>query len=133
MRDWPYPKQYNYGNCQIFIDKKLRGNNQQTPEMRQLRERIRESFNSIGAFLIPHPGFIVAEDTWNGDIKEIDSRFISYVKELVPSIFAPEKLIVKTINGQKLRIRDLVTYLQTYIDIFNGDTLPEPKTVLGVC
>lgn len=133
VRDWPYSKQHSFGNGQQFIDTKLNGNDKQTPEMRQLRERIRHSFNSVGAFLMPYPGSVVAEgDLVNGNLQQIDTRFIRYMKELVPSLFAPENLIVKTVNGQKLQARDLMTYLRMYVDIFNGDTLPEPKMVLTV-
>lgn len=48
----------------------------------------------------------------------------------MPSIFAPENLLIKKINGQKVRARDFSQYLAAYTNIFNGDTLPKPKTVL---
>lgn len=133
VRDWPYAEQYSFGNGQNFIEKKLIGSNKQTDEMRELRGRLRQSFGKINAFLMPHPGFTVAEGKFTGDdLQQIDSRFIEYVQELVPSIFAPESLIIKQINGQKLRARDLIAYLQAYVDVFNSDSLPEPKSVLMV-
>lgn len=134
VRDWPYAQQYSFGNGQDFIDKKLTSNEKQTAEMRQLRDQIRQSFDKVGAFLLPHPGFVVSEGRFtNGDFEQIESRFITYVKELAPSLFAPENLIVKQISGQKVRANDLATYMQAYVNVFNSDTLPEPKSVLMVC
>lgn len=132
VRDWQYPDTYSFGFNQQFIAWKLRTAEKQSAEMRQLRERIRDNFKSIGSFLMPHPGFDVAEGTWKEKLQNVAPRFIQYVKELVPSLFAPENLIVKTINEQEIRTSDLLIYLQTYVDTFNGDTLPEPKSVLMV-
>lgn len=134
IRDWHYPTAYAFGNGQRFIDQKLTGNDEQTPEMRQLRQRLPENFDRIGAFLLPFPGTRVAqaEDPSSLRAEGIDNLFIEHVEELVTSILAPEKLVVKKINGQELRIGDLMTYLPTYVNIFNSDILPEPKTVLMV-
>lgn len=131
VRDWPYSQQFSFGNGQEFIDKKLIGSDKQTSEMHELRNRIRQSFTKIGAFLMPYPGIVVAEGRFT-DLQQIDSRFLENVKELVPALFAPENLIVKKINGQKLRARDLMTYLQAYVDVFNSGALPEPKSILMV-
>lgn len=134
VRDWPFGYETNYGwHGQKVIDEILAGNNEQTPDMKQLRKRLDSSFNDIGAFLMPHPGKTVAQgNKFTGDLKQTDPEFVQYVKELVPALFAPEKLIAKTINGQKLRARDLLQYLEAYVKIFNGDALPEPKTVFMV-
>lgn len=132
VRDWPYSRQYSFGSGQEFIEKKLIGENEQTDGMRELRSRIRQSFGNIDAFLMPHPGFVVAEGEFTGDIQQIHLRFIEYVKKLVPSIFAPENLIVKQINGQKVRSGDFITYLQVFVNVFNSESLPEPKSVFMV-
>lgn len=104
-----------------------------TPDMKELRDRIRSSFNEIRAFLMPYPGDKVAlGNGFTGNITEIDQSFIKYVKELVPSIFAPENLIIKKINGQNMRARDLVQYFQSYVNIFNTNKLPETKSWVQV-
>lgn len=134
VRDWAFPDENDYGWSQTVVDTLLAGNEEQTPEMYQLRQRINSSFEEIGTFLLPYPGSTVAlRKNFNGDLKQIDPVFLKYVKILVPSIFAPENLILKKINGKKLRARDLVKYIQAYLNVFNGKSLPEPKTVLWVC
>jgi len=132
VRDWPFAYEMDYGwNGQKIIDESLDEHDDHTPEMRQLRERIQSSFEKITAFLLPSPGMAVARgNDFTGDVQQIDPEFIKYVKVLVPGLFAPENLVVKTINGQKMRARDLVQFLQAYTTAFNGDELPEPKSVL---
>lgn len=102
--------------------------------MQELRARIGSSFEQIEAFLMPHPGFIVARnENFTGSLKDIEPEFIKYVKELVPALLAPENLIVKEVDGQKLRARDLPLYFEAYVKMFNSKTMPQPKSVFMVC
>lgn len=134
IRDWSYPYETNYGwHGQKVIDDFLNTTNDQTADMKILRTRIRDSFDEIQAYLMPHPGFVVSQgNNFTGDLRDISFEFVKHVKQLVPAIFAPENLIVKTINGQKIRARDLVEYLQAYAAVFNGNTLPAPKPIVQV-
>lgn len=47
-------------------------------------------------------------------------------------LLAPENLVVKEINGQRVKARDLVQYFKSYINIYKGNELPEPKSMLVV-
>lgn len=132
VRDWPHYEEGFGSNGQKIIDEILAGNDEQCSEMHQLRENIKMNFEKIEAFLLPHPGQKVARGQFTGDLQEIDDEFLKFVKELVPSLFAPENLIIKKINGQKVRARDLVQFWEKYFDIFNGDKLPEPPSILKV-
>ncbi|XP_055319310.1 atlastin-like [Sitodiplosis mosellana] len=131
VRDWPYAFETNYGwHGQKVIDDILAGNDEQTNDMRQLRKRIDSSFDDINAFLMPFPGTIVAQsNNFTGDLNQIHPDFVKYVKELTPALFDPGKVTIKKINGQNVRVRDLVPYLEAYIKIFNSDKLPEPRSV----
>ncbi len=131
VRDWPNQHEVDYGWGEQFLDEILAEHpTYQDDDMRQLRRQIRSSFARISAFLMPYPGRIVANGQFTGNMEEIDSDFKTYLKILVPSIFAPENLVVKEINGQKVRARELVKYIEQYTKLFNGEMLPEPKTVL---
>lgn len=131
IRDWQYASEISYGwSGKQFLSETFADNEDLTPEMQQIRKQIQSSFEKIEAFLMPHPGFIVAKGkNFNGNLKLVDSEFLHYVKELVPKLFAPQNLIVKTINGQKIKSRDFVQYLQAYLNVFNDNTLPQPKTI----
>lgn len=134
VRDWPYAYETAYGwHGQEVIEDIFVTNDDHTPEMQRLRHRLESSFKEIGAFLLPHPGFTVARGrNFTGALEQIDPEFLKYIKELVPAIFDPENLVIKKINGQKVRARDFVQYIQSYLNIFNGNGLPEPKTLLMV-
>lgn len=134
IRDWPYADETNYGwHGQKVIDEVMAGNIEQTIDMKELRKRITSSFHEINAFLMPFPGSIVAHgNQFIGDVEQIDSNFRKYVDILTQDLFSPNKLIVKEINGQSMRVRDFMSYLEAYIKIFNSENLPEPKSVLMV-
>lgn len=134
VRDWTYADEISYGwHGEQIIQEIFNAKDDQPPEIRLLREQIQSSFQEIGAFLLPHPGLYVArERNFNGNLRQIDPEFKTYVKELAASLLAPENIIVKKINGHRLRAKDFTLYLQTYMEIFNGNSLPQPKTLLMV-
>lgn len=133
IRDWAFAYENSYGLNQKVANELMAGDEDDTPETHQLRNRIQASFKKVGVFLMPHPGMTVARSkNFTGDMQQIDPEFRKYVKELVPSLFRPENLIVKKINGEKVRARDLLQYLQSYIDIFKGGTLPETPILIEV-
>lgn len=47
-------------------------------------------------------------------------------------LLAPENLVMKEINGQRVKARDLVQYFKSYMQIYSGNELPEPKSMLVV-
>jgi len=63
---------------------------------------------------------------------DINPEFKNSLKELVPMLLAPENLILKEINGQRVKARDLIQYFQSYMAIYKGNELPEPKSMLVV-
>ncbi|XP_031636890.1 atlastin-like [Contarinia nasturtii] len=131
VRDWSNPQKFSFGDSKMYADKVFAENSEQTPEMKELRRRIRMSYQQVDTFLLPHPGFVVAVDqNFNGELDLIEPIFIEYVKELSTSLFAPENLIVKKINGQQVRARNLSQYLESYTNMFNSDKLPEINSVL---
>lgn len=134
VRDWPYEQEIEYGLYgHELLDDFFARDDDQTSEIQEIRKQINSSFEEIGAFLMPHPGFIVArEQNFTGDLRQIHPDFLKHVKELAPALLAPENLVLKKINGQNIRARDFVTYLQAYLNVFNGNSLPEPKTVFMV-
>ena len=51
---------------------------------------------------------------------------------LVPLLLSPENLVVKKIGGNCIRAKELLHYFQSYMAIYKGDELPEPKSMLEV-
>lgn len=134
IRDWPYPDENKYGYSKDYIEEVLDQNEHQTSEMRQLRAQVRETFNNINAFLMPYPGKAVSQSkNFTGNLQQIGADFVEKVRELVSSLFDPKRLVAKKVMGQNVQAQDFVKYLQSYVDVFSGDDLPEPKSILMVC
>lgn len=63
---------------------------------------------------------------------DIESEFKKYLQVLIPALLAPQNLVVKEISGQRVKAKELVQYFKSYIEIYKGDELPEPKSMLVV-
>lgn len=132
VRDWPYSYENNYGYSQAVTDHKLGETKNQSGDMRHLRTRIRSTIDVIQTFLMPFPGPVVLEENFRGKLHGINKDFIECVQQFLPTILAPENLIIRQINGQKMRICDFKTYLKTFVDAFNGNEMPTPQTLAMV-
>lgn len=135
IRDWPYAYECSYGwkGGQDIVYKRLLKTNKQTNEMQKLRDQLCLSFTDIRGFLMPYPGDAVGRsEQFDGNLKNIDDKFIDMVKELLAKILAPENLIVKQVNGENIRAKDIVQYLKSYINVFNSSDLPDPKSIFDV-
>jgi len=133
VRDWSYPYEYNYGRAggSELLSKRLLVSDTQHKELQQIREHIRSCFSSIDCFLMPHPGLKVATNPhFDGRIQDIEPDFREQLRELVPQLLDKKNLVVKEINGAKINGKELVEYFKAYIKIYQGDELPEPKSML---
>lgn len=63
---------------------------------------------------------------------EIETDFKQNLLTLIPMLLRPNNLILKEISGQKVKAKELVQYFKSYINLFTGDELPEPKSMLVV-
>jgi len=131
VRDWSYPYDYPYGDGQTFLEHRLKIEPGQHEELKQVRSHIKSCFQKIGCFLLPHPGKVVATNPkFDGRLSEIDEEFKQYLQEFIPEILAPENLLVKSINGSDVTCMGLVEYFKSYVKIYQGGELPEPKSML---
>jgi atlastin len=65
-------------------------------------------------------------------VSDIEPDFKNKLDKLVPMMLAPENLVIKEIAGQKVKAKELLQYLKSYLEIYRGDELPEPKSMLVV-
>jgi hypothetical protein len=65
-------------------------------------------------------------------VSDIEPDFRKQLLKLVPMILAPENLVIKEIAGQKVKAKELLQYFKSYLEIYRGDKLPEPKSMLVV-
>ncbi|XP_069673514.1 atlastin isoform X2 [Periplaneta americana] len=133
VRDWSFPYEADYGcpGGEIILKRRLQLSDKQHPELQSLRKHIRSCFSNISCFLMPHPGLKVATNPeFDGKLSDIESDFKKQLQKLVPMVLAPENLVVKEIGGQKVKAKELLQYFKSYLEIYKGDELPEPKSML---
>jgi len=134
VRDWHYPHDAPFGRegGKVVLDRLLETGEQQPLELKTLRNHIVSSFTDIDCYLFPYPGPKVAEDPdFNGSHDDMDPRFSKYLSEFISSSLAPYNLEPRRIAGKTVKSREMVDYFQKYLEIFNGDEIPEPKSIFN--
>ncbi|VDM42203.1 unnamed protein product, partial [Toxocara canis] len=133
VRDWSFPYEAEYGflGGERLLERRLQISEKQHTELQQLRRHIRSCFETISCFLMPHPGLRVSTSPlFRGQINEIELEFQQQLGSLVPRLLDVRNLVLKKINGHEITCRELLEYFRAYINIFQGEELPEPKSML---
>ncbi|XP_022209542.2 atlastin [Drosophila obscura] len=133
VRDWSFPYEAEYGAMggDKILKRRLEVSDKQHPELQSLRRHISSCFTEVACFLMPHPGLNVATNPkFDGRLTDITPDFKNSLRTLVPMLLAPDNLVYKEISGQRVRARDLIQYFQSYMNIYKGNELPEPKSML---
>ncbi len=134
VRDWRYPFETAYGASggDKIVAERLQVSDKQHPELQKLRKHIHSCFSHIDGFLLPFPGEQVASDPqFDGKLKDISSLFLKHLSDFVPRLLSPEKIVVKRISGNEVRCKELVQFFRAYVDIFRGDEMPKPMSVMA--
>jgi len=132
VRDWHYPHDAPFGSegGRLVLDRIMNTTEDQPEEVRKLREHIKTSFSDLDCYLFPYPGPKVAEDpTFTGSPEEMEPRFAKHLSQFVSTTLTPENLEPKKIAGKIVKSREMIDYFQRYLEIFNGDEIPEPKSI----
>lgn len=133
VRDWSFPYEAEYGAVggEKILKRRLEVSDKQHPELQSLRRHISSCFVEVACFLMPHPGLNVATNPhFDGRLEDITPEFKQSLRSLVPMLLSPDNLVMKEISGQRVRARDLIQYFQSYMTIYKGNELPEPKSML---
>ncbi|KAG4078099.1 hypothetical protein HA402_002150 [Bradysia odoriphaga] len=88
---------------------------------REMKARIKSVFKKIRAFQMPHLGGNVSMATFNGDAALIDQRFKDKVATVVTDVLAPESIVIKEINGERVKAKDLAHFLKSFTDIVENN------------
>ncbi|KAJ2938556.1 hypothetical protein O0L34_g13052 [Tuta absoluta] len=133
VRDWSFPYEAAYGadGGRTILERRLKVSDKQHPELQSLRKHITSCFSEIACFLMPHPGLKVATNPhFDGRLADIEPEFKRSLQQLVPMLLAPQNLVPKLINGQRVKAKGLLQYFKSYMSIYKGNDLPEPKSML---
>uniref|UniRef100_A0A914WVA0 GB1/RHD3-type G domain-containing protein n=2 Tax=Plectus sambesii TaxID=2011161 RepID=A0A914WVA0_9BILA len=134
IRDFKSPDDYPYGKegGTALLNDVLKVTKDQEPELRDVREQIKNCFDKILCYLLPHPGFKVSERiSFKGHVRDIRPAFKNELEKLVPDLLNPTALEPKEINGKIITCKKLLEYFREYARTFDGNTLPEPRSILN--
>uniref|UniRef100_A0A3P9HLC9 Atlastin 3 n=1 Tax=Oryzias latipes TaxID=8090 RepID=A0A3P9HLC9_ORYLA len=127
VRDWSFPYEYKYGfkGGNDFLDKRLQVKETQHEELQTVREHIHSCFTNISCFLLPHPGLKVATSP------AFKGQLCGKIPKCVPRIQrAAAESPCKSTDAEPDCHVLLFLCNQAYIKIYQGEDLPQPKTML---
>jgi atlastin len=140
VRDWGSPKEHFYGSeggeehladvLNVADD-----GNEVNRELVEVRQDIKGCFDQLGCFLLPHPGYEVAEGEgdetgeFKGQLSVIRPLFVEKLRDFVPRVLAPEALAVKRVLGEEVTCKALFEYIKVYVAEFGKGKLPQIATV----
>jgi len=87
------------------------------------RSRIKESFEEVSCFLLPHPGKKMTRPEWSGDLTEVDDDFLVLLDRYVRHVFQ-ESLNTKRplVPGVEMSSGLLFHYINAFVDAFSHDS-----------
>lgn len=97
-------------------------------DLQSTREQITRCFDKLDCYMLPHPGFSVVKKNYDGSISKIDPFFRALVNKYVRILFDAE-LGAKVINGRKLSGKELQTYFEVYVKMFQAGQKSFPKAM----
>eukprot|EP01138_Halocafeteria_seosinensis_P009460 gb/GECG01009668.1/.p1 GENE.gb/GECG01009668.1/~~gb/GECG01009668.1/.p1 ORF type:complete len:638 (+),score=94.25 gb/GECG01009668.1/:1-1914(+) len=100
-------------------------------DLRDVREHIQNSFDSITCYQIPHPGLELVENAYDGNVSVIRQLFRAYVERYAHRLFNQE-LVAKRVHGRCIVAGELYRFLKVFCKVFqekNG--LPQAQVLLA--
>lgn len=141
VRDWGSPKQHYYGNeggeAHLSEVLNVQDDGDVNQELVEVREDIQACFDKLGCYLLPHPGYEVAEGMgdetgdFTGQISVIRPLFVEKLRDFVPRVLAPENLATKRVLGEEVTCKALFDYIKVYVSEFGKGELPKVSTVFN--
>ncbi|XP_055308359.1 atlastin-1-like, partial [Sitodiplosis mosellana] len=94
--------------------------------IKEQMKRFNQSYENIDVFYMPSPGEDVTTyvNGYKGDLNVVNKEFIRNATNLVESLFDPEKLLIKKVNGRVIKANQFIEYLKFYGKMLNSPDLP---------
>lgn len=97
-------------------------------DLQSTRDQIARCFESVSAFLLPHPGTSVTKKNFNGSLSALDPMFQRLIGLLARIIF-DEYLEPKRVHTREITAPELLAYFQVYTDLFRNDSKKFPPAM----
>jgi atlastin len=95
-----------------------------------VRDKIKEAFETMGCFLLPHPGTKMTKTNYQGEIGDLEENFKNLLDRYVRHVFE-EQLVPKRIQNKDVNSSSLELYIQQYANVFKEGRLPEAIDLVG--
>lgn len=132
IRDWSNPDEFEFGleGGKKYLDELLQVKPNQNPGLQSVRKSVRGSFEQIICCLLPYPGKAVARfSNYDGRWSLMDEDFIVELKQFIPELLKPEKLIAKKINNIEVTGGLMNDYFQQYVSMFQSNQSPRAESI----
>jgi len=145
VRDWQhFEDDEDLDRCILEMDNYLSSvlAERDATDLKDTRNQITSCFDFVGCYMLTHPGFSVTKKKYDGDVADIDPRFLSLLDHYCHRVFGCSKieekhgmmnnLVPKAIHGRELSAAELGAYIKAYANLFSkGAThFPEASTML---
>ncbi|OXA61351.1 uncharacterized protein LOC118436052 [Folsomia candida] len=131
IRDWNFPNTHAYGPLggSDFLEKKLSVEPNMPPEVTKVRQTLTKCFEEISCFLMPNPGEAAKENNFSGALSTLSEAFRENLRIFVDNLITFDDLKPIKIGKNIIDGTSLLSYFEKYIEVFNGKTMPPPKSL----
>jgi atlastin len=99
-------------------------------DLSNTREQITSCFETIGNYVLPHPGLKIAHPKYDGNVKTIRNEFCVLLNRYLHRIFN-EEVEPKMIHNNQVTAAQLLEFVKAYVELFRDCTIfPEAKSLL---
>lgn len=95
-----------------------------------VREQIKEAFQTLGVFLLPHPGIKITKSNFHGEVTDLEENFKVLLDRYVRKVFE-EQLVPKRIQDKDVNASSLELYIQQYAKVFKEGKLPDTTDLVS--
>ena len=109
MRDWQNNQEFNYGEVggASYLTTVLAIQENQPESLKNVRNYIKNSFEKLDCFLLPHPGETVTTDPeYEGQRSGLAPEFEEQLQRFIEYILKPDRLIAKKILNKETTSAD---------------------------
>jgi atlastin len=131
LRDWVHVQDYEWGKVggDQYVQEYFTFNSDQNPAFKIVRENIRNSFDEVSGFLLPHPGKEVTRRDYDGRNSAMSQDFKDHLITIIELIFSPDNLVNKRILGKEVTGSEYGQFMMTFFKIFQSPDTPDFPSV----
>lgn len=132
MRDWTHQQSFDFGldGGAKYLKTVLEPSNGHKHN-KPMREYIRNTFEEITCFLMPHPGMKVTEKNFRGSVGDLAVEFKTQMKDFITWMLSPENLRAKRVLNYEISASVFGEFAKKYLKAFQSSELPQISSIFS--